>query len=88
MNVSKLPRGSLQPFYHCLVHMEDRPGGQMTFVAEENIEVVEDDSVYPIAHPLVEPLLVRCDELHGYLALPRLEDTLKRQIAGESFQLR
>eukprot|EP00958_Prasinococcus_capsulatus_P026574 scaffold4868_cov416-Prasinococcus_capsulatus_cf.AAC.39 len=114
MNVSKLPRGSLQPFYHCLVHMEDRPGGQMTFVAEENIgaplpaiggfahihgaqssyatcgvlaEVVEDDSVYPIAHPLVEPLLVRCDELHGYLALPRLEDTLKRQIAGESFQL-
>ncbi|CAJ1396006.1 unnamed protein product [Effrenium voratum] len=83
MGVSNLARGELQPFYHCLVHELDRPGGQMTFVGEENL--TPNDLAFPLPHPLVQQLLIRCDELKSYLPGPRLEQGLKRQKRGQDF---
>lgn len=37
MGVDNLQRGTNQPFYNTLVHTEDRPGEQTTYVAEDNI---------------------------------------------------
>ena len=77
MGVASLPRGETQPFYQCVVDVRDRPGNQTTFVGEENLEPA--DSAFPIDSRLVEPLLVQCDELGGYLPTPRLEQVIKDQ---------
>jgi len=68
--VSAAPRG---PFYHCLVDERDRPGGQSTFVPEEDIEICHDAIV---EHFLVRLLFVRCEEIRGYLPIPKLSDVL------------
>lgn len=57
MGVAQLSRGELQPFYHCLVDEKDRPGGQMTFVAEEN--ALADHVGFQVEHPLMDLLLIR-----------------------------
>lgn len=83
--VPNRPQGETQPFYHCLVDERDRPGGQSRYVAEENIE--PSDVVFPLESPLVELLLVPCNELGCYLPGQRLEDALQRQRAGGDFVL-
>ena len=44
-----------------LVDERDRPGGQVTFVGEENITVDADAAAgaFPLQHPLVPALLIR-----------------------------
>ncbi|CAK9111312.1 Myosin heavy chain kinase B (MHCK-B) [Durusdinium trenchii] len=85
MGVAKLPRGELQPFYHCLVDERDRPGGQVTFVGEENVG--PDALAFPLEHPLVKLLLIRCEELNSYLPSPALETALSAQRKGDPFRL-
>lgn len=48
MEVDKLTHGRAQPFYHVLVDRRDRPGGQMTYVAQESIEGT---AIFSIDHP-------------------------------------
>jgi len=55
MNVEALERGTAQPFYHVLVDSRDRPGGQTTYVAEENIMI---RPWCEIVHPLVQRYFV------------------------------
>eukprot|EP00438_Fugacium_kawagutii_P002043 Skav205100 [mRNA] locus=scaffold2214:185004:194922:+ [translate_table: standard] len=86
MGVSNLPRGEWQPFYHCLVDERDRPGGQVTFVGEENL-TPDDDAAFPVQHPFIEPFLIRCDELKSYLPSPKLEEALSAQRDGDDFRL-
>lgn len=83
MGVANLPRGELQPFYHCLVDERDRPGGQSTFVGEENIE--PEAAAYPVQHRLTERLLVNCEELRGYLPGPLLDEAIRQQEDGSRF---
>jgi len=52
MRVDILPRGRQQPFYHVLVDVRDRPGGQTTYVAEENVALARRSHL--LDHPLVE----------------------------------
>mmetsp|Transcript_24652 Transcript_24652/g.63169 ORF Transcript_24652/g.63169 Transcript_24652/m.63169 type:complete len:361 (-) Transcript_24652:779-1861(-) len=79
MGVATLPRGETQPFYHCIVDERDRPGSQVTFVGEENLD--PNGAAFPLESRLVGPLLVQCDELRGYLPSPRLEAVLRDQTA-------
>lgn len=51
---ASLPSGTDQPFYHCLVDIRDRPEAQVSYVAEDNIELLETPSV-----PLTPALLVQ-----------------------------
>lgn len=72
--VRRLPRGLDQPFYHCLVDMRDRPGGQTTYVAEENI--VASEHAFDVQHPLLGSLFVGVPELRCYVGTERLERVL------------
>mmetsp|Transcript_149899 Transcript_149899/g.481609 ORF Transcript_149899/g.481609 Transcript_149899/m.481609 type:complete len:365 (+) Transcript_149899:1051-2145(+) len=84
--VPQLPRGEAQPFHHCLVDDRDRPGGQITFVAEENVEPCS--LVYPIESSLVDFLVERCDVLGCYIPSQMLEAVLERQrSSGKGFSL-
>jgi len=85
MGVVRLPRGEAQPFYHCLVDDRDQ-SGQMTFVAEENLEIL--DEAYPVQSNFVDEFLVNCSELPGYLPGPKLEEALRRQREGSTFTLK
>eukprot|EP00873_Tetraselmis_striata_P016296 jgi/Tetstr1/436560/TSEL_002714.t1 len=79
MGVATLPRGETQPFYHCIVDERDRPGSQVTFVGEENLE--PNGAAFPLEGRLMEPLLVQCDEARGYQPSPRLEAVLRDHTA-------
>ena len=60
MGVDKQAGGRLQPFYHVLVDRRDREGGQITYVAEENVMRPPTDgavAVEPVQHPMVPELL-------------------------------
>lgn len=85
MGVPQLPRGEAQPFYHCLVDERDRSGGQVTFFAEDNVEPC--NFSFPITSEVADALLLRCDELGGYLPGKALQDALQRQLAGGGFLL-
>jgi hemimethylated DNA binding protein len=73
--VDTLPRGTRQPFYYVLVDMRDRPEPQVTYVAEENLELVVSSGGRaqqrggPIVHPLV-PRLFREFRLPGGFYVP------------------
>ncbi|CEM23168.1 unnamed protein product [Vitrella brassicaformis CCMP3155] len=45
MGIRKLPRGEDQPYYHALVHPEDRPDMPQFYVAEVNVELVPADEL-------------------------------------------
>ena len=64
MRVDELDGGRSQPFYHVLVDGRDRPGGQQTYVAQENIAPVP---VQPVDHPsFAQPLFTgEIDEDEG-----------------------
>lgn len=85
MGVPSLTRGDEQPFYHCLVDERDRPGGQLTFVAEENL--LPCDHSFPVQAPMTQQLLVPCEELGGYLPAAKLERALQRFGKGPGFLL-
>eukprot|EP01024_Parvocaulis_polyphysoides_P049421 TRINITY_DN47864_c0_g1_i1.p2 TRINITY_DN47864_c0_g1~~TRINITY_DN47864_c0_g1_i1.p2 ORF type:complete len:202 (+),score=31.92 TRINITY_DN47864_c0_g1_i1:97-702(+) len=59
MGVDKLPLGRNQPFYHVLVDVRDRPGGQSTYVAQENI--IPAQNATEIQHPLINELFREFD---------------------------
>lgn len=59
MNVGALERGPDQPFYHVLVDSRDRPGGQTTYVAEENIMI---RPWCEISHPLINKYFISTTE--------------------------
>ncbi|PSC76764.1 F-box only 21 [Micractinium conductrix] len=51
MRVDLLPNGRNQPFFHVLVDERCRPGGQTTYVAQENIAV--ERAPREVRHPLI-----------------------------------
>lgn len=71
MSVDLLPQGRHQPFYHVLVDDRWRPGGQTTYVAQENIMPMR--APREVSHPLVPRFFVgfRPDE-GGYVPGPLL----------------
>ena len=52
---ARLPRGTEQPFYTCLVDVRDRPGAAVSYVAEDNVGplVLAGDGSAAVAHPLL-----------------------------------
>jgi len=82
MGVPLLPGGAGQPFYHCAVDERDRPGGQVTFVAQENLVPEFSARAFPIISGLADTFLVRCDRLWGYRPGPKLQEALWKQRAG------
>eukprot|EP00928_Gymnodinium_smaydae_P031766 TRINITY_DN23210_c0_g1_i2.p1 TRINITY_DN23210_c0_g1~~TRINITY_DN23210_c0_g1_i2.p1 ORF type:complete len:373 (-),score=94.79 TRINITY_DN23210_c0_g1_i2:2-1120(-) len=85
MGVPRLARGEAQPFYHCLVDERDRPGGQVTFIAEENAEA--NDFAYPVEGKMHAQLFVPSAGIGGYLPSPQLQLALRRQREGKSFAI-
>ena len=67
MGVDSLTHGRHQPFYHVLADSRDRPGAQITYVAQEN--VVPDTPSEPIQHPLADEIFDHFDAGRGvYIA--------------------
>ena len=80
MNVEGLTRGRMQPFYNVLVDERDRPGAQMSYVAEENI--VPDSPVSErLQHPAAAELLLSLDKETGTYTV---RDELAAQYHAES----
>lgn len=65
MGVQKLKRGTVQPFYHCLVDVRDRRDAAITYVAEDNILPVQPET--PVHHPLVEHFFSQFVPSRGYI---------------------
>jgi len=63
MNVDTLQHGRNQPFYHVLPDTRDRPGAQLTYVAQENI--LTDAPSEPVQHPMVEEMFEGFDAERG-----------------------
>jgi len=82
--VGGLPR-KLQPVYHCLIDKRDQPGSKLAFVVEEDIDTSIAD--YPVQNKFLQPLLVPCDVLKGYLLSPELERVLSQQRNGKPWSL-
>ena len=55
----------VQPFYHVLVDDRDRPGSQITYVAEENIRALGADDAEPVSHQAALQLLRPFDAAAG-----------------------
>lgn len=74
MNVDELTQGRDQHFYHVLVDTRDRPGAQVTYVAEENI--CADLPSEPLRHPAISQHFSSFDaeravfEPHAALLMP------------------
>jgi len=65
MGIHTLHHGRDQPFYHVLVDVRDRPGGHISYVAQENISL--DRPSEPLQHPgvTVPGLFERFDAARG-----------------------
>ena len=63
MNVDSLKHGRNQPFYHVLPDTRDRPGAQLTYVAQENI--LPDTPPEPLQHPMVSEMFDEFDAANG-----------------------
>jgi hemimethylated DNA binding protein len=59
MQVAQIPGGERQPFYHCIVDERDRPGGQLTYVAEVNVVPHFSERAFPVQADLIYPGCVR-----------------------------
>jgi hemimethylated DNA binding protein len=46
---ARLPHGTAQPFYHCLVDVRDRADAQISYVAQDNIELLTPAAVLSAA---------------------------------------
>lgn len=72
-----------RPYCHCLMDEREQSGSEfVAFVAEDEIEACP--TGFPVLNRLTKRLLIRCDELRGYLPSPTLEEVLKEQRKGES----
>mmetsp|Transcript_21784 Transcript_21784/g.54290 ORF Transcript_21784/g.54290 Transcript_21784/m.54290 type:complete len:429 (-) Transcript_21784:320-1606(-) len=63
MGVDELKYGRNQPFYHVLTDTRDRPGAQITYVAQENI--MRDTPSEPLQHPMIAELFAGFDSSTG-----------------------
>jgi F-box protein 21 len=89
MGVDDLEGGRSQPFYHVCVDGRDRPGQQVTYVAQENIERDHQAliAVEPVQHPLVtagthlRPETFDADR-GAYLPTPQLRTLYPPQVQG------
>jgi hemimethylated DNA binding protein len=58
-----LPHGTAQPFYHCLVDIRDRPEAQVSYVAQDNVQLLEPEvAAAPqadVERLVLHPLLTR-----------------------------
>ena len=63
MDVDSLKYGREQPFYHVLPDTRDRPGAQVTYVAQENI--MPDFPSEPLQHPMVAEMFGSVDAAAG-----------------------
>ena len=95
MGVDKLDRGRAQPFYHVLVDTRDRPDEQVTYVAEENVELPVSESLFKgkppaagmavdaVEHPLVRRYLTSLDTARGvYEPVDALKSLYPPNVAG------
>ena len=84
MGVDRLSRGRTQPFYHVLVDETDRPGEQVTYVAEENVKVpAVGEAVDAVQHPLVHRYLRDFDAARGsYEPVEALRALYPQDVAG------
>eukprot|EP01026_Neomeris_dumetosa_P018448 TRINITY_DN17223_c0_g3_i1.p3 TRINITY_DN17223_c0_g3~~TRINITY_DN17223_c0_g3_i1.p3 ORF type:complete len:210 (-),score=21.94 TRINITY_DN17223_c0_g3_i1:299-928(-) len=71
MGVDDLPLGRNQPFYHVLVDVRDRPGGQTTYVAQENIIPMQQPT--EVDNPIIEELFREFDG-EKYIASNKLRE--------------
>lgn len=85
-----------RPFYHCLIDERDAPAGMPSFpvgdiqgpaafMSEHDIEPAED--CFPVENTVASALLVRCDEIQGYLPAPILKVGLTNQRDGQPFAI-
>ncbi len=82
MSVDALPHGRSQPFYQVLVDERDRPGGQVTYVAQENI-LLADTPAEPLLHPGVFGAFDEFDAAGGrYVPRPELLEQYPRDVGG------
>ena len=58
-----LTHGRNQPFYHVLPDTRDRPGAQLTYVAQENI--LADTPSEPLQHPMTDEMFDHFDSGEG-----------------------
>ena len=76
MGVDLLPRGRYQPWYHVLVDVRDRAGGQHCYVCHDNIGLWVagpedlDGDVGPIKHPDLVRAFVGYDQTEGRYVTP------------------
>jgi hemimethylated DNA binding protein len=61
---AKLPHGTEQPFYRCLVDIRDRSGAQISYVAQDNVDLLvqsdfADAKQTPLDKMVIHPLLTR-----------------------------
>ena len=88
MGVDDLPAGRDQPFYHVLVDERDRPGDQVTYVAQENIVRTSPEGEFPcqpLRHRLLASLLQPGSfdkERGGYEPLPQLRQIYPPNVDG------
>mmetsp|Transcript_10117 Transcript_10117/g.23066 ORF Transcript_10117/g.23066 Transcript_10117/m.23066 type:complete len:283 (-) Transcript_10117:79-927(-) len=59
MSVDSLKYGRDQPFYHVLPDIRDRPGAQITYVAQENIVI--DTPSEALQHPIIDDMFSHFD---------------------------
>ena len=91
MDVDSLKYGREQPFYHVLPDTRDRPGAQVTYVAQENI--MPDFPSEPLQHPMVAEMFgsfdaaagrhVPSDGLRSQYPLPTEEEAPAEEAAAE-----
>jgi len=63
MSVDSLKYGRDQPFYHVVPDTRDRPGAQITYVAQENIVI--DTPPEPLQHPIINEMFSNFDATLG-----------------------
>uniref|UniRef100_A0A7S0L7E7 MRH domain-containing protein n=1 Tax=Coccolithus braarudii TaxID=221442 RepID=A0A7S0L7E7_9EUKA len=63
MHVGSLKYGANQPFYHVLPDTRDRPGTQITYVAQENILL--DTPSEPLFHPMLDEMFDAFNDVEG-----------------------
>jgi len=78
MGVDEIPGGENQPYYHCIVDERDRPGGEITYVAEVNM-IPDTSRAFPIQADLVQAFFIMCEEARGYIPRKRLAQLLDEQ---------
>lgn len=88
MGVDHLPRGRVQPFYHCLADVSHRPHEtSITYVAEDNVEPT--DAIAPVQHPMVEQVFSHFVPGAGYLPTASLRseypDDLLPSLAEDNY---